>query len=496
MMSSYVQALGARVFAMASNLICGVIALKLYGRLSPEAYGVVAVALTVMGYLPLMDGGFRTTINRAVLAEPTPEERSKLLRFGQVFYSWLGLGILGVAIVLMVGYAFTPPGRSSGQPLAFFLALALAGGLSVISSIQTGVLIGLQSQTSSFLLTALGAWVGLASLWTVLVKGGGVWAFPISTLCAVVAVYPVAFWLIRRFQPGLPILAFSAGTSFWGCFKRLRSDAWHCFQSQTSIVVLYTIDIVMVGMICSAREAAIYVVLSRLFGILRGFLQALSEISWPLIAQRGWGNKRLNHVLNRMNAWTVGSVTGALCLTLAPFCQWYIGQAWAMPNYLVWLLAARFMITSLASPAAYLLYGAGDFRSISRYLNRELLAAVLLALVAGPLFGLVGIATAFLASTAFGTLYPIFRAYAVKTGEPALGTVLEIWLRGGAGLTISLLCTSLSLTRLAAGTQLVLAGALGVAGGLGACLIWSAIRMIREQESVSSRTVLKLMNSL
>src|SRR3989442_77748 len=70
MMSSYLTALVARVLAMASNMVCGIIALKLYGHLSPAAYGVVGVALTIMGYLPLLDGGFRTTVNRAVLAEP------------------------------------------------------------------------------------------------------------------------------------------------------------------------------------------------------------------------------------------------------------------------------------------------------------------------------------------------------------------------------------------------------------------------------------------
>src|SRR5438477_12405947 len=121
MWATYVKAWGARVFAMTSNLVCGLLALKLYGRLSPEAYGVVAAALTVMGYLPLLDGGFRTTINRAILAEPNSRERQTLLRFGQVFYSWLGLAVLVLAAVLMAGYAASPMGRHSGQSLAFFM---------------------------------------------------------------------------------------------------------------------------------------------------------------------------------------------------------------------------------------------------------------------------------------------------------------------------------------------------------------------------------------
>src|SRR5262249_34403425 len=156
----------------------------------------------------------------------------------------------------------------------------------------------------------------------------------------------------------------------------------------------------------------------------------------------------------------------------------------------------RFLITTWASPAAYLLYGAGDFRAISRNLNRELVAGVALAFGLGAWFGLPGIATAFLLSTAFGTLYPIFRAYSAQTGYSVAATVTEIWSRGAAGLTISLLCTNLALGYLANGSQLVVAAAAGCLGGLAACLVWSAIRMRREDTTLPPGTVLRLMNSL
>lgn len=481
---------------MASSLVCGLIALRLYGHLAKEAYGVVLGALTMIGYLPLLDGGFRTTINRAVLAEPRPEERRNLLQFGQVFYSWLALGLVLLSLLLMFGYAWTPAARGSGQPLAFFGALAVAGALTVISSIQAGVLVGLQAQAAFFLLTAVSSWVSLISLWVVLTRGGGVWAFPVSMLCGVLAAYPVALGLIRWRGAGISFFSLSLDAQFREHFQRLRSDAWHCFRSQISIVVLYTIDIILVLLICSPAEAAVYGILSRIFAILRGFLQSLSEISWPIIAQKGWGDRQMNRILNRVNAWAVGSVTGALSLTLGPFCGWYIGPDWAAPEYWVWLMGARFLVTSLAAPAAYLLYGSGDFRAISRALERELAAGVVLALWLGWFWGVAGIATAFLVSTALGTLYPIFRAYAARTGESLSGTLLETWTRAGAGLTISVLCTKLTLGSMAGGGQLVLAGAIGVGGGLAACCAWSLLRMGRAAPGVASRTVLRFMNCI
>jgi len=75
-------------------------------------------------------------------------------------------------------------------------------------------------------------------------------------------------------------------------------------------------------------------------------------------------------------------------------------------------------------------------------------------------------------------------------------TLFEIWSRGGAGLTISILCTKLALGYLAGGSQLILAGAIGCAGGLAACLAWSCLRMLRESTPVSPTMVLKLINSL
>ncbi|MFO1499638.1 MAG: hypothetical protein U1G07_14805 [Verrucomicrobiota bacterium] len=495
-MSRYLTALSARIAALASSLVCGLMALRLYGHLSKEAFGVVGGALTIMVYLPLLDGGFRTTINRAILAEPGADERGHLLRFGQILYSWLGLAIGLAALVLMTGYAFTPAGRSSGQPFAFFAALAISGALSVISSIQAGVLIGLQAQAASYFLTALSSWVNLGVLWVVLKEGGGVWAFPISTVCGVLCVYPMVLVLIRRWQPGLTMISFRLNADFWRFFERLRSDAWHCFRSQVSIVVLYTVDIVLVVLFCTPGEAAVYIVLSRMFAILRGFLQSMSEISWPFIAQRGWGNKQLNHVLNRMNAWAVGSVTGGLLFTLGPFCGWYIKKDWSPPDFWVWLMAARFLITSLASPAAYLLYGSGDFRGISRYLEKELLGGCVLAIPLGWSLGVAGIAASFVLSTAFGTLFPIYRAYTARTGDALPATLAEIWSRAVAGLTISVLCTKLALGFWAGGSQLIVAGALGVVAGLGTCCLWSLLRMSRADATVSSRMILRFMNGI
>jgi len=45
----------------------------------------------------LVDGGFRTTVNRALLGEKDLERRAALVKFSQVFCSWLAVAALALS---------------------------------------------------------------------------------------------------------------------------------------------------------------------------------------------------------------------------------------------------------------------------------------------------------------------------------------------------------------------------------------------------------------
>src|SRR5256886_6670122 len=101
------------------------------------------------------------------------------------------------------------------------------------------------------------------------------------------------------------------GTRWSGCFffsSRRRHTRFDCdwssdvcssdlVRTQAAITLLFTIDLVIVGTVCGAYEAAVYGVLSRLFAVLRSVLQSLSEASWPIIAQRSQQESNLGQPL-------------------------------------------------------------------------------------------------------------------------------------------------------------------------------------------------------
>lgn len=475
MSPAFFRAVAARVFSTVAALVTGTLSLWLYQRyLTPETYGMVLVATQLMAYLPLLDGGFRTTLNRRLLAgDPRADE---LIHFGQVVNTWLVLLVLLVALVVMGAYAFTPVARLAGEPLAFFFLLGLAAAAVTAANLQAGLLVGLHAQAELAVIGGGGALVNLTVLWTSLDAGAGVWAFPLGTLAMLAFMWPTSLWLIRRRLPELRIISLTLGAKFWQQFHEVKTSALALFRSQVATLVLFTVDVVIVGLACGAREAALYGLLTRVFGIIRSVVQASGESAWPLVARQGGLDRNFNDFLVRANAWIYGSVTGAALMTLQPFLTWFMGDDWLASTSVLVLIAARFLITGMASTVTYLLYGLGEFRLLSRPLERELMVAAALALPGAFWFSSAGVAGAFLLATAAGTLAPIYFGYFRVADVAARGFFLAMWSRLVAGLVMSGTLSWLALRWLDSGWHVVLAGAGAVLGSLTIGLLVAALR--------------------
>lgn len=470
MKSDFLEAVACRVFATASSLVAGLISLKLIGdHLVPEVYAGVLVAMQVMACLPLLDGGVRTVSNRRLLISTEGGARERLLRFGTVFYSRLTPVALGVAALLMGAYALTPAGRAVGEPMTYWLAVGAMGALTVFGGAQAALLVGLGRQTWYFLVSGAAAWVMVLVLWAGLRLGAGVWAFPLAGLTAWVAVLPLTVWLIRRRTPGFVWWRFQPDADYPALRKELKADAWACFRSQLATLLLFTLDVVLAGVVCGAtKEAAIYGVLARLFGIVRSLAQAASEVAWPLVAHDAVGTQVLAGFVLRANAWVYGATLGGMVLTVGPFVGWWMGADWTPAPTVVGLLAARLLITGVSAPAAYYLIGQGDFLSLAKLVERELAVAVAVAVAAGLAWGVNGVAAGFLVATAAGTLLPILARYARSAQQPPGRLAGQLWWRALLGLVVSIAVATMLLPPAGGEARLVLVGAAAAAAGLGA----------------------------
>ncbi|MBM3795915.1 MAG: hypothetical protein FJW31_18085 [Acidobacteria bacterium] len=453
--------------------------MKLIGHhLAPETYGAVLVAMQVTAFLPLLDGGVRTVSNRRMLALPEAAAKARLVRFGVVFYSRLAPVVLAVAIVLMGGYALTPAGRLVDSPPAFWLAVGVTGALTMLAGAQAALLVGLGQQTRYFLMNGAAAWLSVLGLWLALHLGAGVWAFPLAALVVLAVGMPLTIWLIRRSVPDFRWWRRQAEAGYPAQLQELKRDAWDCFRSQLATMLLFTGDVVLAGLICGAtKEAAIYGVLARLFGILRSLSQATAEVVWPMMARDAAGMQSLADFVLRANAWVYGAAVGGMGLTLGPFMGWWMGPEWLPAPALVVLLTARFLITGVSAPAAYYLIGQGNFLSLAQLVERELVVAVLLAVAAGLAWGVKGVAAGFLLATVAGTLGPTLTRYARSVPQSPGSLAGELWWRALTGLAVSLGVAALLTPLAGRGAGLVLVGtAAAVAGlGMGGLVAWSRV---------------------
>jgi O-antigen/teichoic acid export membrane protein len=447
---------------MVSLLLTGFYAIWLYtAYLRPDRYGVLALALTIIGYLPYLDGGFRTVINRAILAAPDTSKRLELFQFAQKLYSFLALIIIACALLAMVIYGLMPGARAERLPLSFFIVLGLANSLLVISNVQSAAFVALQQQSKVFILQTLAAWTSVNALAWAFARGWELWSIPFASIVSVLVTYPLTLRWVHFALPEVKIFSFFTGTDFWTRFHQMKADAWFCFRSQLTSLVLYSADILIIGYFSPKAEVAIYYVIMRLVGMVRSLLQTGGEVGWPFLAQRGVAQEDAIPWFG-LHGWIYGSVAGAFLVVSIPFCQWYMGPAWTVSPALLTVIVWRFLVVGLGSSATYLLYAAGQFRPISKCLEGELFAGLLFGILGGYFYGTIGVATGFLIATAAGTLIPVFIAYS-RAGRVPVGRILgTIWTRALLAYAASYLTATLLLRVLSNGFYMPLIGSAAV----------------------------------
>lgn len=481
---------------MVSLLLTSFYSIWLYtAYLRPERYGVMALALTIMMYLPYMDGGFRTVISRAVLASQEPDDRAQLMQFGQTLYTLLMAGVILGNVALMTIYGWMPGARAEKIPLSLFLLLAVSNALLATANMQWGIFVGAQQQSRYFILQALGAWASVNALAWGFSRGWELWSIPAANLVTFFVTYPLSLRWIKKSFPELKIFDWNIGEAFKKQFNRLKSDAWFCFRSQVTTLVLYSADILIIGFFLPKAEVAVYYVIIRLIGMVRSLLQTGGEVGWPFLAQRGGAQRDDALPWFGLHGWIYGSVAGALLVVTIPFCRWYMGPNWTVAPELLWAIVLRFLIVGLGSSATYLLYAIGEFRAISRCLEGELIAGLVLGTIGVYFGGTLGVAIGFLIATAGGTLAPVYVAYA-RRGSISLWRIMgTTWSRTLLGFIASYVTATLLLRILSQGIYTPLIGSAAVGVSL---LLALALAVTRNgfQVNFETRQLLQLLRKV
>ena len=411
---SLTSAVIARVIANVSAVVTAFLSIRLYNLyVSKEVYGAILVGLQIIGYLPLMSGGFRTVINRQLLAEPDAAAKAFLARFGQMLQSYFFIFVVVASMAIMAAYSQEPGARSTGLPVLLFVAAGAAAALYFQAGSQLGLLVAVGEQVQSSLIQ--GAWgiVGVLILWISFLLGWGVWAFPasngIGALLIIFATRMVLLWTSKD----VPLFVWSSGPGVWSRLKSIWRPSLACLSNSVAMVLVFTVDLIIVGIAVGPGAAAVYGIVTRAATISRQMLTSLSEAAWPRLAEElnAQHKAQLMRKIDRLNGWFVGAWYGAMAVTLHPFLVWLVKPDWVAPQLLIGLMLARNVLVSLASPHAYGLLSAGRFKDLASVNLQEGLIGLVAGIALSLAFGYYGTAIAFLAATCAMQSWRMTREY-------------------------------------------------------------------------------------
>jgi len=391
-----------RLIANLFGVATAFITIHLYNRyVTKEIYGTILVGLQIIGYIQLMSGGFRMALNQQTLAEPDAAGKQAIARFGQTLQSYFFIVVMLGGMLGMTAYGQLPKSRATDIPLLVFVSAGAAAALTFQAGSQLALLVAFGEQVISSILQGIWGILTMAVLWTSFALGAGVWAFPLSNGIGALLVIILIRIALYRTNNDVPLFVWHRESDFMGRLKGIWKTAFDSLYNQVATVLVFTLDIILVGILVGPGAAAVYGIVTRITGISRQVLQSLSEAAWPRLAQEKDSQRRaqIMRKVDRLNAWLIGCWYGALAMTLLPFLGWLVKPDWVAGPLLAGLILTRSFIISLSSAHSYGLLSAGRFRELAQVNQQE----VIIGLVGGGIlswtFGVIGTASAFLVAT-------------------------------------------------------------------------------------------------
>ena len=470
-----------RLIANLVGVVTAFLSLRLYNLyVSKEIYGTILVGLQIIGYLPLMSGGFRMALNQQTLAAPENDRKQAIARFGQTLQSYFFVIVLLGGMLGMAAYGFLPKSRATDIPLLVFITAGAAAALTFQAGSQLALLVAFGEQVTSSIIQ--GAWgvLTVAALWISFALGSGVWAFPLSNAISSLLIILLVRLSLLRTKNDVPLFLWKRERDFMVQLKSVWKAAFEALYSQVATVLVFTLDLIIIGILIGPGPAAVYGVVTRIVTISRQVLQSLSEAAWPRLAQElDLGRKvQIMRKVDRFNAWFVGSWYGALAITLLPFLGWLVKPDWVATPLLAGLIIARSFVISLTSAHAYGLLSAGRFRDLAQVNQQEVAIGLVLGTILSLTMGVNGTAIAFLlGSLAAQGWQMTYRYFRFAEDTHWFSEWLAVASRGllAAGISAAIAAAVWSVTRTHlghAGWLSVPAGGIAFALPVGAVLLW------------------------
>ncbi len=398
-------------------------------------FGIWSFIGAVTIYLSVLDFGVGPTLVRFAAkarGERSPEETSRLASVGLALYAAIALVTLpvGAALAWLVPVLVeTPddlvwPARIS----TFLIVVSLAARFPL--GLFTNLLLAQQrfdvQNLASFVATVL-----YALLVVLLIpNGGGLILLGALTLGTTLLRLVLPLPWVRREVPGLRLRrAFVTRAGI----RELTAFSWSMFLVHVASKVVFSADVIVVGIVLGPIAATFYAIPAKLFTLAFGLSSAATNLTFPAFSEYEGSQEAERQRRLLLAALRGGSGVAALLalpLLLIPdqLIHAWLGAGYAESTSTMALLAAVAFVHQPVYLLTQYLTAKGAPAGIARTLIVAVTVNVVLSVILAEAVGIWGVALATLLTDVAALLYVLPRLVAPASGVPAsalLGAILR-----------------------------------------------------------------------
>lgn len=273
-----------RIFTKALNLAS--VPIIVYAT-SSEAYGILLLANSIMGYFNLMKSGFPAGMVKYVSeyeSKGKPAKVAEIINTSLVFY--LGVGVVTIGAVwgfVQVGGVSLFNVSQANRDTAVRVLL-IAGGLSVLKWPATGLgqaLQGLQRYAQNNLCKGIGNLLGTGLAIGVAVSGFSLEIIFILQSGGVLISAFFQYYLLQTLQPQWHLRP----TNFeWETFQMIFGYSAWMLLNQISNILIYQTDRVILGMFMPVSSLTVYHVVTTPFKVIKQASSLFNSALLPTVS--------------------------------------------------------------------------------------------------------------------------------------------------------------------------------------------------------------------
>jgi O-antigen/teichoic acid export membrane protein len=447
-------------------------------KLGNDAYGVLALVTSVLGFFAFLDLGV-TNASVKYMAEAYAhgdvEKINKIVGSSLVVYLIAG-GTGACVIALMTNTLVQrilkiPAGYIADSTFAFYVAscgFLLNMVLGVFAAVPKAVQrydvatkVNISVSTSLTLLTVLTLYLGYGLREVVILNF-------FSSLASLAVYMLVAKNLVREISIRV---CFDLVT-----FKKLFSFGAYSLLVTISATILFQLDRILIGTFAGAAQVAFYAVPASIAFRIHGFVASIMGVVFPLCSElHATGQKeklRELYIKASRYSFIIGiSIAMPLVVLSSEVMKYWMGEEYGHKSGLVlMLLASSSFFASLSTIPALLLDGIGKPRVNAFFAVLSALLNIMLCLLLIPRYGITGAALANLANFVMVVLYLV----TVDVRILHIGLfrfVVEIWSRPLVTALVHGLITTFIIAPFITGLETLIAGLVASVGVFYLCAV-------------------------